>query len=437
MSRRHARTTRVALSMLAPNFFGFLLFTAGPILFSLVMAFTNWDLTRHNALSQEHIRFIGVDNFVNLFVGYNQRYFVQYFNNTIYLLIGIPIGILLSLIGALLLNDQLPLVKTARRRGHFVLLTLGLTVFVSVLESALGVAPLGIFFTAVTGALVLLGQLFGQTSFRTIYYLPNLTAGVAYYLLWKALFQPDNGPINRMLQPGLTTLTVVVHTTPAWLWQGVGGLLIFAAAVGMLWALGTGILRVKYGDAGLLATVLTLLGFFALAIALYGIGMTILHLPAAVAQAPLRAPEWLSSMEWSKPAIIIMGIFTAMGSNNMLLYLAALSNVPVELTEAATIDGATKWQNFWYITWPQLAPTTFFIVVMSLIGGLQGGFEQARVMTNGGPAGSTTTLSYYLYQKGFVDFQLGAASAIAWVIFLLIFVVTLINWKFGNKMVND
>ena len=88
------------------------------------------------------------------------------------------------------------------------------------------------------------------------------------------------------------------------------------------------------------------------------------------------------------------------------------------------------------MTWPQLAPTTFFIVIMSFIGGLQGGFEQARVMTLGGPAGTTTTLSYYIYVKAFEEFQIGYASSIAWVLFLVIFAITLLNWRFGSRYVN-
>ncbi|MEI6972792.1 MAG: sugar ABC transporter permease, partial [bacterium] len=86
---------------------------------------------------------------------------------------------------------------------------------------------------------------------------------------------------------------------------------------------------------------------------------------------------------------------------------------------------------------PQLAPTTFFIVVMSFIGGLQGGFEQARIMTGGGPAGTTTTISYYIYNKAFTEFQIGYASAIAWILFVIIFGITLLNWKFGSKALND
>jgi len=128
-----------------------------------------------------------------------------------------------------------------------------------------------------------------------------------------------------------------------------------------------------------------------------------------------------------------MGVWTAIGGNNMLLYLAALSNVPPELYEAAQLDGANKWQTFKHVTWPQLAPTTFFIVIMSIIGGFQAGFDQARVMTSGGPAGTTTTLSYYIYQQAFEQFRMGYASAVSWVLFVIIFVMTLISWKFGNR----
>ena len=147
----------------------------------------------------------------------------------------------------------------------------------------------------------------------------------------------------------------------------------------------------------------------------------------------VKMPDWLLSIAWAKPAIMLMGIWTAVGGTNMLLYLAGISNVPPELYEAAEIDGAGRWAMFRHVTWPQLAPTTFFIVVMSAIGGLQGGFEQARVMTGGGPAESTITLGYFIYQKGFEEYQLGYASAIAWVMFLMIFALTLVNWKFGKS----
>jgi multiple sugar transport system permease protein len=168
--------------------------------------------------------------------------------------------------------------------------------------------------------------------------------------------------------------------------------------------------------------------------------------------APISPPDWLSSTHnllglpvdhvgfdrrqfglGARDALLNMGIWTAIGGNNMLLYLAALTNVPRDLYEAAEIDGAGRWHAFWHVTWPQLAPTTFFIVVISFIGGLQGGFEQARVMTEGKPANTTVTLAYYIYIKAFEQFQMGYASAIAWVLFSMIFVITMINWRLGRS----
>jgi multiple sugar transport system permease protein len=169
-----------------------------------------------------------------------------------------------------------------------------------------------------------------------------------------------------------------------------------------------------------------------------GVGAVCYFLPAmAAAPDGLTPPDWLTSYEWAKPAMMIMGFWGAVGSNTMLLYLAALTNVPAELYEAADIDGAPRFSKFWNVTWPQLAPTTFFVVVMGMIGGLQGGFEQARVMTAGGPAGSTTTLSYMIYREGFETGRLGYSSGAAWTLFLMVLLITLFNWKFGNKYVND
>jgi multiple sugar transport system permease protein len=220
-------------------------------------------------------------------------------------------------------------------------------------------------------ALLLSQKIKGLVVYRTLLYLPSFTSGVALMILWKALYNPDFGPINYAIE------ALGLHA-PQWLLstQNLAGL---------------GVEKVGFDTKQL------------------GVG--------------------------ARDAIIIMGVWTAIGGSNMLLYLAALTNVPQELTEAAELDGASRWQVFRNVTWPQLAPTTFFITVMSFIGGLQGGFEQARVMTGGGPAGTTTTLSYYIYTKAFEEFQIGYASAISWVLFSIIFVITLINWKFGNKEV--
>ena len=144
-------------------------------------------------------------------------------------------------------------------------------------------------------------------------------------------------------------------------------------------------------------------------------------------------PQWLSSTAWAKPAVMIMQIWKGAGYN-MLLYLAALQGVPEQLYEAADIDGANAWQKFWYVTFPMLGPTNFFIVIMGIIGGFQI-FGALYVMTGGGPAGSTTTIVYYIYNNAFQWFKMGYASAISWFLFLIIFIVTIINWKYGSKQV--
>ena len=149
----------------------------------------------------------------------------------------------------------------------------------------------------------------------------------------------------------------------------------------------------------------------------------------------LKGPNWLTDEAWAKPALIIMSVWQSVGGYNMVLYLAALQGVPRELYEAAEIDGANSWQKFWNVTWPQLSPTTFFIATMSLIGGFQAGFDPAFIMTGGGPNGSTTTIIYYLFNNAFQWHQMGYAAAIAWLLFLIIFIFTLLKWKIFGKAV--
>jgi len=145
------------------------------------------------------------------------------------------------------------------------------------------------------------------------------------------------------------------------------------------------------------------------------------------------APAWLNDPHWAKPALIIMTLWAAVGGYNCILYLAGLQNIPLELYEAAEMDGAGWWHRLRYITWPMLAPTTFFIFVMSVIAGFQGSFTQVYILTKGGPAGATTTLIYYIYQNAFNWFKMGYAAAIAWILFVVIFTATMLNWRLGNR----
>lgn len=318
------------------------------------------------------LHFIGLENYRELF-GDGKFYFYLY--NTFYLMLGIPFAVGGSLLFALMLHAKLDFRHRSARDRAFVL-SLAVMIVAPATLWLLGLRNAAYVVFAL-GAIAALGARFGSVAYRTFFYLPYFTAGAATIILWTQLYNPNFGLVNQTL----------------------GGV---ARMVG---------LPAETLQPGWLTSTRSLLGF-------------------------LPLPEGFNNGGFglgAREAIILMGIWSAVGGNNMLLFLAGLSNISPEFYEAAEIDGASRWQQFRFITWPQLAPTTFFVVVMSVIGGLQGGFEQARLMTQGGPAGTTTTLSYYIYTQGFERLELGFGCAVAWTLFVLIFGLTLLNWRFGNK----
>lgn len=282
---------------LMPNFVGFLAFTSIPVVASLFLSFVKWDLLSTPT-------FVGLDNFIELM---KDRFFWKYCWNTVYLMMGIPIGMMGSLMIALAMNQRIK----------------------------------------------------GIVFYRTTFFLPTICSGVAIFVLWRLIYNPDFGFFNAIIA--------------------------------------------KFGD--------------------------LVHLP-------LKGPNWLTDEKWAKPALIIMGLWQTMGGYNMILYLAALQGIPRDLYEAADIDGANNWQKFWAVTWPMISPTTFFIAIMSVIGGFQAGFDAAYIMTGGGPNGSTTTIMYYIYNNAFQWFNMGYAAAIAWFLFIVIFMFTLLLWRYGGKVVH-
>ena len=142
-------------------------------------------------------------------------------------------------------------------------------------------------------------------------------------------------------------------------------------------------------------------------------------------------PMWLSDPEWSKPALIIMRVWQ-MSGYYMLLFLAGLQTIPETLYEAAEVDGASSWQRFTRITVPMLSNTTFVVVILLIIESFNM-FESIFVMTEGGPLGSTSTIMYYIYEQGFMSYNMGYASALAWIFFALILVFTLIQFRFRRE----
>jgi multiple sugar transport system permease protein len=151
--------------------------------------------------------------------------------------------------------------------------------------------------------------------------------------------------------------------------------------------------------------------------------------------AGLTAWEWLSGPSVTMMTIMILNTWTTIGTM-MVIFLAALQNIPSSVYEAAAIDGATSWQTFRRITVPLLAPTLFFVVTLGLIGTFQV-FDQIYVISSGGPAKTTLTIAYIVYQNGFNNSQMGLAATTALVLFGIIFVFTMIQRMFTTEKVND
>jgi multiple sugar transport system permease protein len=136
----------------------------------------------------------------------------------------------------------------------------------------------------------------------------------------------------------------------------------------------------------------------------------------------INGPQWLRDPKWAMPAIALMSIWKNVGYN-MMIFLAGLATIPADYHEAAKLDGASALRRFWKITLPMLSPVLFFVLVVTTIGAFQV-FEQTYVMTNGGPGTSTLTLSYYIWQTAFEFFDLGRASAMGYLFFLIVLIFT-------------
>lgn len=147
----------------------------------------------------------------------------------------------------------------------------------------------------------------------------------------------------------------------------------------------------------------------------------------------IGGPNWLGNPAWAKIGIILMLVWAATGGN-MIIYLAGLKAIPDQLYEAARIDGANWWRLFWNVTIPMLTPALFFTLIMGLIFTFQL-FTQAYIMTEGGPVNSTLFYVYYLYNNAFAYFKMGYASALAWILFLIILAITITQLKLSKRWV--
>jgi multiple sugar transport system permease protein len=288
-SRRWRRWRGVAYVM--PWFIGFVLFTLGPFFFSLYLSFTEWQLLGA-------IKFVGLANYQQLFFE-DPLFLKSLANTTYYTVFHVPGSMLLAFAAAILLNQQIKF----------------------------------------------------RAFFRTLFYLPSITPGVAAVILWVWLLHP------------------------------------------------TGIIN-------------TVLGF--------------LGVPRDI------QPNWFGSTTWAMPGLILMS-FWGIGSL-MIIYLAGLQGIPEQLYEAAAIDGANAWHRLRYVTVPMMTPSIFFTLIIGVIGSFQS-FAAALIATEGGPANSTLFLLLYLYYQAFRFFHMGYASAIAWVLFVIIMALTLAQFALARRWV--
>ena len=304
MASSPARNLLRGLAFLAPNLTGFLVFTALPVLAVFLGSFFQgeftWLVDPTTGKGGFDARFVGLDNFAALL---RDEEFWRSLWNTLFLMLAVPLTMALSLGLALLLHQRVP----------------------------------------------------GRVVFRTLLFLPTVAAGIALYMVWRQIYNPEFGLFNAALD-----------------------------AIGVLDLIGS-------------------------------------------------RPDWLGHPTLAKPAVLLMLVWIGMGGTNMVLYLAGLGDIDPSLYEAAEIDGAGRWDRFRHITWPALRPTTFFILTTNLIGAVQI-FDQVLIMTAGGPEGATTTILYYIYRNVYLfQGRLGYAAALSVVLFLLVFAVTLVNWRLNRK----
>ena len=141
--------------------------------------------------------------------------------------------------------------------------------------------------------------------------------------------------------------------------------------------------------------------------------------------------DWMGDPQWAMPAIVILAVWKNFGYN-MIILLAALQNIPEDLYEAARIDGATATRRFRYITLPMLAPILLMVGILTIAGYFQL-FAEPYVMTQGGPLQSTVSVLYFMYEEGFKWWNLGSASAVAFILFLIIFAVTAVQLRVARR----
>ncbi len=245
----------------------------------------------------------------------------------------------------------------------------------------LGVVPAQTFLALLLAVIVNQRWLKGRGFFRTAFYFPSITSSVVISLIFMFMFQ-KSGVVNVIIRAIFTNYEFVNWLDdPNWLVHNFLGLFGVTLRTAGEWA------RAEF--------------------------------------AGLRLWDWISGPSVTMLTIMILNTWTTIGSM-MVIYLAALQNIPSQVYEAAAIDGSSTWQTFRYITVPLLRPTTFFVVTLGLIGCFQV-FDQIFVISSGGPAKTTLTIAYLVYNNGFKNSAMGTAAATAILLFIIIFAFTMLQ----------
>ncbi len=290
---KQGRTNLTGYLFIAPNIIGFIIFLLIPVVLSLGISFTSWNILG----GLEALKWVGLKNYQRLPL---DAYFVKsLWNNVVYTLKFVPITMGLALLLAVVMNKKI----------------------------------------------------YGRSVIRAMFFIPFISNIVAISAVWMAFFQPETGPINKMLM-------------------------------------------------------------------MFGM------------QNP---PQWLASSATALDSIVIVNVWLNFGYT-MVIYLAGLQNIPKDVYEAADIDGAGPVRKFVKITWPMLSPTTFFILITTMINSFKV-FGTVNVMTQGGPGDATSVIVFYIYQTAFRFYKMGYAAAMSWILFIIIFAITLVQWQGQKKWV--
>jgi multiple sugar transport system permease protein len=151
-------------------------------------------------------------------------------------------------------------------------------------------------------------------------------------------------------------------------------------------------------------------------------------------QVGVKGPRWLGSQEWALPTLVVTALWGSVGGSRMIIFLAGLQGVPQELYEAAAIDGASRWQRFRHVTVPMISPITFFLLVLTTIAAFRV-FALAFVATGGGPAYATWFYLLHLYTTAFRSLNMGYASALAWIFFVVVLALSVVQFRLATRWV--